>query len=294
MLKSVAIILMLKLLLFISFIIAEAGFCAPEKPCQKCVVANSPQFIGLPRVKPQLSRTGKALLSTNRFGFYIIGFETNWTLETFYEFCKEHNNGTILDIGVGCGGSSKNALSYGPYVIANDLSLLHLAYFIDSLSEEQKKHCWLNLERFPDINIKDNSLDGILIHRIIHFLSGDEIMRGFKNAYRWLNPGGKIFIVCMGPEHILLRHEFLPHFNQEKKKGNPWPGMWLDVRHFLPQQHYALPDQMHILDEEILAWALKDSGFIIEKSGYIALKKVGIEENRDGREAVGVIAVKPA
>jgi SAM-dependent methyltransferase len=242
---------------------------------------------------PQLSKTGKALLTVNQFGFYVTETETNWILEGFDKLCQEKPTGLFLDIGTAWGSTSKRVAERGARVIANDLALAHLLYCVDKLSNDEKQRVWLNLEPFPDLDIPAGSLDGILIHRILHFLNGEDIERGLANAFKWLKPGGKIFIVVMCPDHVALRDKYKPTFLAKKTQGDPWPGMWMDVATYLPEQAYALPKYLHVMDEEILYRALKTAGFAVEKSGYVAFTKIGVETNRDGRETVGIIGIKP-
>ena len=69
-----------------------------------------------------------------------------------------------------------------------------------------------------------------------------------------------------------------------------WPGEHLEIAKALPAQAYALPKELYVMDAEVLTKALENHGYKVEKSDFISMKKFGTETNRDGREALGVIA----
>lgn len=126
-----------------------------------------------------------------------------------------------------------------------------------------------------------------MLHRVLHFFSGEDIDKILSNCYQWLKPNGKIYIVMMSNEHVAFRDKI--KYDNSKK----WPGDNLVVvEKHLPEQAYALPKTLHVVSIETLRNNLKEQGFEIEKVDYVSLKQVGTEKNRDGKEAVGIIGIK--
>ena len=78
--------------------------------------------------------------------------------------------------------------------------------------------------RYPnDFKIKSESIDSILISRVLHFLSPKEIIEVVKDMYRILKTGGKAFVICNSPYNQSYIH-FLPIYKLAKKKGEKYPG----------------------------------------------------------------------
>ena len=98
--------------------------------------------------------------------------------------------------------------------------------------------------------------------------------------------------MVMSSEHVGYCQKILPAFEERKKNGDPWPGMYLDVPKYLPTQAYNLPSQLHIMDQEVLRNALERHGYEIERIGYVSMHGFGTETARDGKEAIGIIGIK--
>lgn len=255
--------------------------------------ADSPLFDELPVYSPILSKNKTSLLTFNKMGFDVLFNHTTWVTEGFINFCQQHPGEYVLDVGTGYGFLSHRALSKKVKVISNDIDLKHLLYIRKEVkNHENMSRLFLNINPFPHLEIPNDFLSAVLLHRVLHFMSGEEIDLGLENVRRWLKVGGKVYIVVMSSDHIAFRDQVLPEFEERKKNGDPWPGMYLDVNKYLPDQAYGLPEKLHIMDQEILRKALERHGFEVEEIGYISMKNFGAEKKRDGKEAVGVIAVK--
>lgn len=249
-------------------------------------------------LKPPLSQTGQSLLTANKMGFDVLDhskFKTNWLLDEFYAFVKDQKR-TILDVGCGYGTLSLNVLLGENIVIVNDISRDHLIEVRRRAisSKLPLSHLYLNNKSFPhDLELSSSGLDVVMLHRVLHFLSPQEIEEGLKKIHQWLKPGGKVFVVVMAPQHKGFSKWFLPLYNEKWNSGDKWPGVNLPVSKALPDQAYNLPEYLHVMDERPLLYVFEKYGFEVEKADFIDMKPFGKkEEQRDGHEAVGVIAVK--
>ena len=249
--------------------------------------------------EPQKSLTGKSFLTVNKMGFDVFGnkqSQDSWIILDILEFTKNVQR-PVLDIGCGYGYISLQILSNDAIkVIANDIALEHLLN-VRKIALKQGlplKNLYLNNKKFPkNLSFDENSLSTVILHRVLHFLSPNEIEVGLSKIQKWLQPGGKVFIVVMTPQHKEFSDWFLPIYEQEWKKGNKWPGTGLKVERALPDQAYNLPEFLHVMDERPLRYALERSGFSIEKVHFLSMKHFGkTPETRDGQEAIGIVAIK--
>jgi len=247
-----------------------------------------------------ISKTGKSFLTVNKTGFDVLNSENkdNWVLNDYSNFISTKNPQTILDVGSGYGRISHIALNRNKVVIANDIATEHLIY-TRKIAKSQGldlKNLHLNNSYFPDkITIEDNSLDAVVLYRVIHFLSGEEIELGLSKIYKWLKKGGQIFIVVLSPYHKEYSDWFLPLYNTKWEDGNKWPGEELEVAKALPKQQYNLPKYLHVMDDRPLKYALEKYGFTIIKKGFVDMSRFNsadYKQGRDGRESFGIIAVK--
>ena len=72
------------------------------------------------------------------------------------------------------------------------------------------------------INLKESSVGAILCSRVLHFLTGEEIEESIFNMFRWLCPGGRIYLIADTPYNGLLK-SFLPIYKLRKIINHPWP-----------------------------------------------------------------------
>lgn len=244
-------------------------------------------------IHPPLSKPGKSFVTLNKMGFDTISVSSNWVTEEFIETCAKYPEEGVLDAGAGYGSLSRLALSKGAYVISNDIDLRHLLYCRKKvINPDELSRLFLNTNVFPYLDIPEGLLRAVILHRVIHFMSGEEIDIGLEKVRSWLKKGGKIFIVAISSEHIAYRDQFLPGFEKRKKEGDLWPGMYLDVPKLFTSQAYALPDKLHPMDQEILKKSLERHGFEVERVGFVSMQGFSTELNRDGKEAIGIIGVK--
>lgn len=247
-----------------------------------------------------LSKTGKSFLTVNKTGFDVLNSESqqNWVLNEYCNFLKANTPQRILDIGAGYGRISHIGLKHDKILIANDIAIEHLMHTRKKakLNGLNIENLYLNNSYFPnDIAIENETLDAVVLYRVIHFLSPDEIELGLAKIYKGLKKGGKVFIVVLSPQHKEYSDWFLPIYNAKWNAGDKWPGVNLDVSKALPKQEYNLPKHLHVMDERPLAYALEKQGFLIAKYGFVDMRRFNSSKGkhkRDGRGSFGIIAVK--
>ncbi|MEQ1666546.1 MAG: hypothetical protein ABL927_14370 [Bdellovibrionales bacterium] len=148
---------------------------------------------------------------------------------------------------------------------------------------------------FPDFESKvlDNSLENILICRVLHFFDGPKIELAMKWCFEKMQTGGRLVLVCETP-YLKNFKSFIPIYEERKKAGEAFPGFIADVKAIAPERAPFLPPQMHLLDEEVLTRVCKNAGFTIERTAIIPRPNFPLDIQLDGRESVGVIARKDA
>lgn len=235
--------------------------------------------------EPTLSHTKKAFVTENKFGFDTLSADINWIIE---DFLASITPGMIvMDVGAGYGKLTRLALDKGATVISNEISENQQLYTLKFIKSNQKKRLYFHRQDIRTTSLPNSSLDAIMFHRVLHFFKGKEIENILTKTYQWLKPGGKIYIVMMSKDHVAFRDKI--YYDDSKR----WPGEGLViVKKHIPDQAYALPSTLHVVSVETLEKALVNAGFLVEKLDYISMKKFGGESNRDGKEAVGAIAVK--
>ncbi|MAZ45038.1 MAG: hypothetical protein CMF48_07685 [Legionellales bacterium] len=246
------------------------------------------------------SKTGKSYLTVNKTGFDVLSSESsnNWVLKAYGDFLSSDNNQTILDVGCGYGRIAHFALAHNQTVIANDIAMEHLIYTrqIAKKNDLTLDKLYLNNAYFPeDISLEDNSLDAVVLYRVMHFMSPDEIELGLSKMHRWLKDEGKIFIVVLSPHHKEYADWYLPIYNAKWEAGDEWPGVGLEVSNALPAQLYNLPAHLHVMDEKPLTKALDKKGFSVVQSGFVDMSRFHSNEGDSsnlGKESFGLIAQK--
>jgi SAM-dependent methyltransferase len=248
--------------------------------CANSIIVNLAEI-----PEPPLSKTKKSFVTQNNFGFDVVNSESNWVIKSFLKGIKKNN--VVMDVGAGYGALTRSALGAGAIVINNEISENQQLYSLKFLNKEQKKRLFFQNNDVRNLVLNKGVLDKIIFHRVLHFFKGQEIETLLKKSYDWLKPGGKIYIVMMSKDHIAFRDKI--DYDLSKK----WPGEDLVVvSEHLPEQAYALPPTLHVMSIDTLQTALQKIGFEIEKADYVSLQKLGTEANRDGKEAIGIIAIK--
>lgn len=225
----------------------------------------------------------------NRMGYMID------TLDPFREAFVDFSGSAefpVLEIGAAYGVASLAALANGAYVVANDLDPRHL----EILKQTAPKNALCRLElvpgRFPEeLHFKENFFSAILISHVLHFLPGELIARSVTLLYKWLRPGGKVFILAATP-YTGMFQDFIPTYEERKKAGWEWPGEIGDTSVYTSRS-IDLPKFVHPLEIDILEGQLLKNGFMIEETGIFTTPNLPADIRLDGRETIGIIALKP-
>ncbi len=186
----------------------------------------------------------------------------------------------VLDVGCAFGVTSIPCLLQGTNVIACDINQQHL----DELEKRTPQSCHglltKKLARFPDeINFPNNSLSAILISHVLSFLKKDELILGFDRLYRWLCPGGRLFILNYTPFYNTIT-SFLPVYQERLKQNPTFAGEVEDVRKY--SQHALvisnLPHRFLLLDKPTIKFLLDESKFTIDYLNYLGGHSSGVPQ----------------
>ena len=199
-----------------------------------------------------------------------------------------------LEIGCAYGVAAIAALEAGAKITACDMDERHLEVLQSRVSDELKKHLTLHTGMLPDIDLPENHFGTLLCSRVLHFLTGDEIDQSLRNMYRWLKPGGKLFLVADTPFGIW--RNFIPTWEKNQAAGERWPGHMEKPVNYLPYKPSSDdigPPLMNLLDPNLLSRSCIEAGFQVSKASFIDRKDFGEKGRMDGRENCGLAAIKP-
>jgi ubiquinone/menaquinone biosynthesis C-methylase UbiE len=196
----------------------------------------------------------------------------------------------VLSVGEGTGNVAYAALKMGVTFIANDIEARHLAHLSVNAPESERGSLYLKLGKFPDhVHLEDESMGGIYFGRVLHFCTGEEIEKCFKESHRILKLGAKIAGRSSSPFQKNLQF-FIPTFEERIQKGESWPGICREMAQGWPTLHQYLPSFMNLLDRDTLKDALEKAGFFIERLEYTPVHHPDFK--LAGREGIEFIARK--
>lgn len=199
----------------------------------------------------------------------------------------------MLDIGSAYGSAVFPALENGATVIACDMSNVHLNFISDNTPAGLKSHLILKHATFPkDLDFEAQSLSGILMSQILHFLDGETLELGLHKCFQWLEKGGRIYIVVITP--FLSRYIlFLDEFNERLAQGESWPGA-MNPRLVVKEDHKnQLPEFIQLFNTDIIQRVVEKCGFKIEKNEYFCFSNIPEEHRNNGKEFISLVARKP-
>lgn len=200
-----------------------------------------------------------------------------------------------IEIGCAYGIVTLAALENGATITACDMDARHLEILDSRTPAEVRDRLTLTTGTLPEIDLPENHFGSLLCSRVLHFLPGDEVDASVRNMFRWLKPGGKLFLVADCPYGIW--RNFIPTWEKNIANGVRWPGIMIPPIDYLPfdaSDKAAGPALMNLFNPELLTRTATEAGFEIEQCEYIDRSDFGRLGRMDGRENCGLVATKPA
>lgn len=240
-------------------------------------------------IEPEIKENFIATL--NQMGYMFI--KPDSYMQAFIDLAAE-SGGPVLDIGAAYGITTIPALEKGAFVVANDLDERHLNILKSKVSPSLLGNLELKQGKMPsDLDFSENYFSAILASRILNFIEPELLRYSFSLIYKWLKPGGKFFYLGATP-YMGTFKMFLPQYKQNKLNKKEWPGLIENIPTYAPHRTKHLPLFINLIDEEMLIKLMDETGFKVEKMGFIPAEEAHPEDMKlDGREHLGAIAVKP-
>ncbi len=244
-----------------------------------------------PESRPAWRRRGmEPTLNGTGFMFRVL----DEFADDFIQFAGQ-TEGQVLEIGCAFGVATIAALEAGGQVIACDPEPRHLQILTEDTPEALRTNLTCLSGLLPDIDLADESFDAILCSRVLHFLDGAAIDASARNMFRWLRPGGRLYLVADTPYGIWRK--FIPVFQARCARDDRWPGLMIGLENYLPfaPKDRAMdgPPFMNLLDPDLLTRICTDAGFQVQRTSFIDRSDFSGLGRMDGRENAGIMAIKP-
>jgi SAM-dependent methyltransferase len=200
-----------------------------------------------------------------------------------------------LEIGCAYGVATIAALQGGATITASDMDDGHLQVLRSRVDAAMLERLTLQVGTLPDLDLPENHFGTLLCSRVLHFLTGEEIEASVKNMYRWLQPGGRLYLVADCPWGIW--RDFIPTWEENIANGERWPGLMhkpINYLPYTPSSDDVGPPLMNLLDPGLLTRTCEEAGFTVTKAAFVDRSDFGDRGRMDGRENCGIAALKPA
>ncbi|MDJ0460314.1 non-ribosomal peptide synthetase [Streptomyces sp. H27-C3] len=236
---------------------------------------------------------GGMVATLNRTGVmveYLIPYSSD-----FADFAGERG-GEVLDMGCAYGVASIAALERGARVVALDMEKKHLDILEQRVNDESRARLILRRGTLPDVDFEDERFTAVHASRVMHFLKPEDVRLMLRKMFRWLTPGGKVFLSTDSPYFGYWASKAW-EYEERKRAGDPWPGYIEDVAaHFDPAHVVGGPRLINAVDPDVFRRECEAVGFVVERAGFFGT--VGVDRESYGAPApdmehVGIIARKP-
>jgi SAM-dependent methyltransferase len=175
-----------------------------------------------------------------------------------------------LDFGCAYGVATIPALEAGARVCACDMDPQHLAILERLVGATHRGRVSFSCGTAPDVDFEEQRFGAILSSRVFHFLDGAAVDATIAKMYRWLRPGGKLFLVVDTPYAGVLK-QCVPDYLKRKEHGERWPGFIADYSSYMPRGSKKIdPAHINLMDPDILSDACQRVGFAIEHAEFMA------------------------
>lgn len=266
------------------------------------VLVNDYQLLPVTMPKEN-EKKGELLLTHNPIGGFTTAPNDPYTISFIDEVISSTKALNILEIGAAFGVVSLELLSpnvtnYCNDIEASNLAVIHNRYNLkynanSEISGDYKDTIFLP-GAFPEelTFLPCDYFDAILISRVLHFFSGEQIVKSLNLLKKLLRRKGKLFIICETP-YMKNWSSFIEIYKRRVLEGCEWPGEIREPNVFETSGRAKnLPHLVHWFTPEVLNNALTQVGFKIEKSSFFSREGQFPDDLLlDGRESVGIIAI---
>ena len=210
---------------------------------------------------------------------------------------------SVCEIGTGFGPVPINALERGvSRYVACDLLEEHLALlaerfykkFGDKTDELVQSLELIRAKAPTELPPFKKEFDAVLMDKVLHFMTPDEIEIQITWLKKALKKGGKVYILTITPHHGHFREKFLPAYLERRAEGFVYPGYIANMKKELGETPKHHPNEMTVFTLDDFSSLLESRGFKILKSFVLAR---GNENDPDWKivdekdaELIGVIA----
>jgi SAM-dependent methyltransferase len=199
----------------------------------------------------------------------------------------------VLDLGCAFGVATIPALEAGARVCACDMELLHLTALESRVRPAIRSNLSLKCGKLPEVEFEEQRFDAILSSRVFHFLEGPAVDTELAKMFRWLRPGGKLFLVADTPYAGVLR-QCVPEYLYRKERGERWPGFIADYAPYMPRGSRRVnPPFINLMDPDILSDCCRRAGFQVEQADFMPRIAKLDDADPQGRDHVRLIALRP-
>lgn len=234
----------------------------------------------------------------NHFGNMFTKFDP--IVHRWLESITENPKQVLFEVGGAYGNVAIAALEKGveKYYL-NDYEEKHLKIFLSQLKEQKKEHILSSLElilgRCPDdVKLRDNSLDGILVNKVLHFFTPNNIDVFIEWIRKGLKLGGFVYILTLSPFYK-GHEEIMTGYAERKKEGIRFPG-WcpscekMDIRKVFDPS--VRPASLLYMEMSTLKELFQSHGFQVVEEFDLATINEKNPEWGPGKDMAGIIAKK--
>jgi SAM-dependent methyltransferase len=198
----------------------------------------------------------------------------------------------VLDLGCAFGVATIPALEAGARVCACDMDFRHLTALETRVSPAIRNNLSLQCGKAPEIDFAEQRFGAILSSRVFHFLDGAAVDITLAKMFRWLLPGGKLFLVADTPYAGVLR-QCVSAYLQRKERGDRWPGFIADYAPYMPRGSRRVdPSFINLMDPDILSDCCRRAGFQIEEAGFMPRIAKLDDADPEGRDHVRLVGIR--
>lgn len=245
---------------------------------------------------PEESRFRRPTL--NQFGYMFTKLDP--VADRCLDAVIKNPDQVLFEVGGAYGNVAKAALERGiKRYYLNDCDERHLKIFVQQLKAENKEHLFSSLElivgRCPDdVTLRDASLDAMLVNKVLHFFTPDNIDSFVAWARKGLKVGGLIYIFTISP--FYTGHEkILKGYEDRKKAGTRFPGWRPNLEKLDVDKIYnplVRPNSLLYMENSTLKDLFQSHDFQIMEEFDFAIIDEKNPEWRPGKDMAGIIAKK--